>query len=131
VTPLFSFGHGLSYTTFSYTDLVLTRRLDNPALLIDINVMLTNLGDVAGSEVPQLYLGFPDTAVGEPPKQLKMFLKVDFTPHQQHKIRFWLTPRDISTWDSDAHAWKRHSGWFNIMVGASSSDIRVSEKIML
>lgn len=118
VTPAFAFGHGLSYTHFKYSDLIVNT---DRTMTFD----LQNDGGADGAEVPQLYLKFPDN-VKEPPKQLKEFTKVFLQVGAQVTVTFKLTSRDLSIWDTDTHAWKEVSGSFGIMIGASSEDIRLT-----
>jgi len=123
VAPLFPFGHGLSYTTFGYSNLVVGAV--SPSGQAQIGFDLTNLGTVAGAEVAQLYLGFP-AATGEPPKALKDFQKVALAPGQTQHVTFGLTWEDFATWDPAAHGWAAAPGTFQVLVGASSRDIRLT-----
>jgi len=116
VTPKFPFGHGLSYTTFTYSNLKINGRT--------ISADITNSGPVAGAEVPQLYLNFPASA-GEPPIQLKGFQKIQLSPGAKQTASWVLSDRDLSIWDANAHKWAVQSGNFGVLVGASSQDIRL------
>jgi beta-glucosidase len=118
VVPLFSFGHGLSYTSFQYDNLSIDPS-DNT-----VSFELTNVGSLSGSEVPQLYLSYPDGS-GEPPLQLKGFTKVELQPNETRDVQFNLTARSLSVWDLDSHDWSELTGEFSIGVGASSADIRL------
>ena len=115
VKPAFAFGHGLSYTTFAYSDLAATSKA--------VTVKITNTGALAGAEVAQLYLNFPATA-GEPPLQLKGFEKVMLKAGEDQTITFPLNARSISIWDVSKHAWGAVPGQFGVSVGSSSEDIR-------
>ncbi|EDQ89527.1 uncharacterized protein MONBRDRAFT_32335 [Monosiga brevicollis MX1] len=115
ITPAFPFGHGLSYTSFEYSDIQASKT--------SVSVTVTNTGSKAGAEVAQLYLGFPSSA-GEPPRQLKGFEKVVLAPGAKTTVTFDLRPRDLSIWDVKQHAWSPVSGTFEVAVGASSRDIR-------
>eukprot|EP00043_Microstomoeca_roanoka_P013291 m.130236 g.130236 ORF g.130236 m.130236 type:complete len:782 (+) comp15716_c2_seq1:3-2348(+) len=117
VEPAFPFGHGLSYTSFSYSNLRVTN--------MNISVDVTNSGSVDGAEVVQLYLGFPSSA-GEPPKQLKGFSKVQIASGATTTVTFSLNDRDLSIWDVSSHSWTKVQGSFNVFVGASSRDIRLT-----
>merc|ERR1712224_1140967 len=115
-TTGFPFGHGLSYTQFGYSKLSMKGT--------KISVEVKNTGPVAGAEVVQLYLGFPKEA-GEPPLQLKGFQKTKtLQPGEAQTISMKLGKRDMSIWDSNAHAWSLVTGVFKVMVGSSSRDIR-------
>eukprot|EP00040_Diaphanoeca_grandis_P032533 m.197263 g.197263 ORF g.197263 m.197263 type:complete len:787 (-) comp32656_c2_seq1:40-2400(-) len=116
VTPAFGFGHGLSYTTFTYSALAIKGR--------SISFVVENTGSVAGAEVAQLYVKFP-SAAGEPPKQLKGFQKVMLAPGSSQTIEFMLDDRSFSIWDVTTHAWTVVKGAFGVMVGASSEDIKL------
>eukprot|EP01121_Diplochlamys_sp_Union-15-3_P007931 TRINITY_DN205_c0_g1_i1.p1 TRINITY_DN205_c0_g1~~TRINITY_DN205_c0_g1_i1.p1 ORF type:complete len:679 (-),score=206.24 TRINITY_DN205_c0_g1_i1:112-2148(-) len=119
--PLFPFGHGLSYTTFDYSNFKVTGSLSSGAT---VTFDLKNSGKVAGAEVAQLYLGFPSSA-GEPPKQLKGFSKVSLNPGQTQTVSIPLTSAEGSIWDATNHRWQLASGTFDIYVGSSSRDIRL------
>jgi beta-glucosidase len=122
VTPAWCFGHGISYTNFSYGALQLSR---NPIAQFPITVSLrvTNSGNRAGATIPQLYLTFPASA-GEPPRQLKGFIK---TKHLEagatDVVSFVLRARDCSTWNVERHAFEVAQGEFTILVGESSCDV--------
>jgi len=114
----FPFGHGLSYTTFDYSQLKCAQLL--------CTFVVKNTGKVPGQEVPQLYLKFPDEAQ-EPPLQLKGFVKTSvLAPGESKTVSIQLTNRDISIWDDQQHKWAVVSGTFGVFVGASSRDIRQS-----
>jgi beta-glucosidase len=123
VAPRFPFGHGLSYTTFAYTNLIIDTASAAPAVRVSCTV--TNVGGRAGREVPQLYVGFPPAAA-EPPWVLRGFDSTpELAPAASAPVAFELSQRDISTWDAGAHAWAPARGNFKIRVGASSRDVRL------
>ena len=93
--PLWPFGYGLSYTTFSYSDLTLPKAPINAGDPFDASVNVTNTGKVAGDEVVQLYLKFPDVA-GAPIRALRGFQRVHLEPGASQKVEFHLSPRDLS-----------------------------------
>jgi beta-glucosidase len=124
LTPRFPFGHGLSYTTFGYAELVVDTSSAGTAIVI--NATVTNSGRVAGTEIAQLYLGFPE-GWGEPPRLLKGFeALVDLAPGASATASFALAPRDRSIWNVTTYAWQPVPGEFGIFVGASSRDIRLT-----
>jgi Glycosyl hydrolase family 3 C-terminal domain/Carbohydrate binding module (family 6)/F5/8 type C domain/Fibronectin type III-like domain/Glycosyl hydrolase family 3 N terminal domain len=123
VTPLFPFGFGLSYTTFGYSNLTVSAV--SPSGQVQISFDLTNTGTLTGAEVPQLYLGFP-AAAGEPPKLLKGFQKVTLAPGQTQQITFNLNWEDLANWDLPTRGWIVTPGVFQVLVGASSRDIRLT-----
>jgi len=118
----FPFGHGLSYTTFSYSNL---KTKPN-----SVSCTITNTGTVAGAEVVQLYLSFP-TSANEPPNQLKGFQKVMLGPGEQGEVVFSLTTRHFSIWNSERHMWTEVEGKFGVHVGSSSRDVRLSGTIFI
>ena len=123
VTPAFAFGHGLSYTTFAFSDVKATKS--------EVTVTVTNSGNLPGAEVAQLYMGFP-SAAGEPPQQLKGFKKTKILAKgEATTITFLLNNRSFSTWDATMHAWVKAKGTFNVFVGSSSRDIRGTATIVM
>ena len=125
ITPLFSFGQGLSYTTFSYSNLSVTPSAASSTSNVSVSLDVTNTGSRAGAEVAQLYLGIPSTNVAEPPKQLNGFQKVMLQPGQSQHITFTLNPQALSYWNTSANNWAVPNGTFQVMVGSSSRDIRL------
>jgi len=120
VTPAFPFGHGLSYTTFAYSDL----SIDSASQTVTATV--TNSGSVAGAEVAQLYLGFPESA-DTPPVQLKGFVKTAaLEPGATQTVTFKLKAIDLSVWDVTVHSWQPVMGTFGVTVGSSVADVRLS-----
>jgi beta-glucosidase len=124
ISPRFAFGHGLSYTTFSYRDLAVRRDR--------VEITVTNTGDRRGTAVPQLYLGLPGTAAApQPPKQLKGFAKLDLGPGESRRVVLPLNERALSYWDESAGAWRVAPGCASVMVGASSRDIAATSRLCL
>jgi beta-glucosidase len=121
--PAFPFGHGLSYTTFSYGNLRVLRSFRRGGAIVKVRVR--NTGDREGAEVVQLYVGFPPGA-GEPPKVLKAFRKVQLDPGQRSTVTLMLDRRDLSVWSEPRDGWVSPSGQYRLMVGSSSRDIRAS-----
>jgi beta-glucosidase len=122
VAPLFPFGHGLSYTTFGYSNLAVGSV--SPSGQVRVSFDLNNTGTLAGSETAQMYLGFPALA-DEPPKLLKGFQKVTLAPGQARRVTFDLDWEDLAYWDSAVRAWVVAPGQFQVYVGASAGDIRL------
>ncbi len=136
ITPLFPFGHGLSYTSFSYKDLKVSPNVvsldgkHEPTVSVDLTV--TNMGSLEGAEVVQLYLGLPSTnVVPQPPKQLKGFQKVMLKPGKATHVHLVLEPRALSYWDVKSHSWTIAPGAYQIMLGSSSRDIRLQGQFNL
>ncbi|ROT36092.1 thermostable beta-glucosidase B [Sodiomyces alkalinus F11] len=139
IAPRYEFGFGLSFTTFGYSDLHIDAELDpGPAYgdiipggradlfgePVRVDVTITNTGDVAGAEVPQLYLGLPESAPPTPPKQLRGFDKVWLAPGESQVVTFDLRRKDVSYWDVGLQEWVVPLGTFRVFVGSSSRDIR-------
>jgi len=121
IAPLFPFGHGLSYTTFAYSNLKITGMISS---VLTITASVQNSGKVAGSEVAQLYIGFPATA-GEPPQVLRGFQKLVLDAGASADATFQLTKAEISIWNIPTGSWQAVTGTFNVFVGSSSRDIRL------
>ncbi len=125
IEPLFAFGHGLSYSTFAYDDLVIdTSRLAAVGKL-DVSLTVENTGSRAGAEVVQLYVRDVAASVDRPVKELKRFAKVDLAPGETQTVAFELTRDDLSYYDVNAGAWVTEPGAFEVLIGASSRDIRL------
>ncbi len=120
-TPLYPFGHGLSYTTFEYGDLVLSADTitQNDTLLVSATVR--NTGDVAGAEVVQLYIRDLVASVVRPVKELKGFTKIYLEPGEQQTVQFTLRPRQLGFFDQEM-LWVVEPGVFNLWVGWSSDE---------
>jgi beta-glucosidase len=134
IAPLFPFGHGLSYTTFAYKDLKISPAQLSVAnkgnLEISVEATIVNKGKMRGAEVVQLYLGMPSSeGVPQPPKQLKAFQKVALDPGKETRVRLLLDRRALSYWDVNSHAWVVTPGDYQVMIGASSRDIRLTGHI--
>ncbi len=125
IKPLFPFGHGLSYTTFRYSNLQVSPATIPTTGAVKVTMDLKNTGSLIGSEVVQLYLGFPSEA-SEPPRQLKGFHKVSLRPGQTQRVTFTISSQEFSFWSAGLRRWSAYPGSYHIMVGASSSDIRLT-----
>ena len=121
----FPFGHGLSYTTFGYSDLAVTVLGDGLA----VEVTVANTGAVAGKEVVQVYVADPSCAVARPPRELKAFAKVSLEPGAAQRVSLRLTWRDLSYWSPRHGRWVLECGLFDIAVGASSRDLRLTASL--
>jgi beta-glucosidase len=124
--PLFPFGYGLSYTTFRHDHLRLSKQCRD----VVVRVRVTNTGRRVGADVVQLYVGFPAKS-GEPPRQLKAFKKITLAPGRDAQVRFRLSARDFSRWNTRRHAWVSDPGTYRIMVGSSSRDISATGSLKL
>ena len=131
IEPLFSFGHGLSYTTFEYSDLRILNKNITDKDELSVKLKIKNTGELKGKEVVQLYVKDEQSSLIRPKKELKKFVKVELMPGEEKEITFNLYARDFSYYDSKRNTWIAESGSFVILVGASSRDIRLTENIAL
>ena len=125
VAPLFPFGHGLSYTTFDYANLKLSAEKITATDTLTVSVDVTNSGKVAGKEVVQLYVRDIKSTFARPEKELKAFAKVELAPGETKTVSFTLDREAFWYFDTAANAWAVEPGDFEILVGASSADIRL------
>ncbi|GAA3952300.1 glycoside hydrolase family 3 N-terminal domain-containing protein [Hymenobacter algoricola] len=123
---LYSFGHGLSYTTFAYSNLQITPREAAPQGLIEVAVDVANTGPVAGDEVVQLYLRDKLSSVVTYDSQLRGFERVPLRPGEKKTVRFTLRPDDLALLDSNMN-FVVEPGQFEVLMGSSSTDIRVKD----
>lgn len=117
-TPLFPFGHGLSYTDFQYSNL----RVHRSGASISLSVAVKNVGSRPGSDVVQLYVADP-TEAAEPPSQLKGFEKVRLAVGESKTVNIEIPVNHLATWSEEAHAWKISKGTYEFKVGQSSRQI--------
>jgi beta-glucosidase len=130
IAPLFPFGHGLSYTTFTYGTPTLPSAPDADGI-VTVSLPVTNSGKLAGTEVVQLYLHEVAPKVMRPEQELKGFARVVLAPGETKLARFTLTPRDFSYWSVEAKGWKADPGAYEIRLGSSSRDIRAKAEVRL
>ena len=119
--PLFPFGYGLSYTTFSYANVTATPQGSGGKRRVRVAFDVTNTGSRAGADVAQVYLGLP-AAAGEPPKRLAGFEKVRLAPGETRHVTLALRPEEhpLSFWDAASGAWSTAAGTYTAYVGDSS-----------
>ena len=122
IKPLFAFGHGLSYTDFEYGDVTLSSKKIRGGK-ITVKVPVTNVGQVAGSEVVQVYVHDCEASVEMPEKQLKGFDKVYLEPGQTKTVSIELGPDAFRFFDEESMDWKTEPGDFEILVGSASDNI--------
>ena len=127
----YPFGHGLSYTTFEYADLRASVSVDAETgdPVIDVSVAVSNSGHRRGKEVVQLYVGDPVATVARPVRELRGFQKLDLAPGETARATFRLGARDLSFWSTAHGAWHLEPGSFDLAVGASSRDLRLSASV--
>jgi beta-glucosidase len=131
VAPAFPFGHGLSYTTFDYRNLVLDSHTVHPGGSVSVCLEISNRGRRAGKEVVQVYVRDVASRLPRPEKELKAFLKVDLAPGESEFICMTLDARALSYWDPEAGGWTAEPGEFEVLVGSSSRDIRLRSTFTL
>jgi beta-glucosidase len=129
-TPRYAFGYGLSYTTFKYADLKISRPQLSATETVQVQFTLTNTGPVAGEEVAQLYLRDPVASTVRPLKELKDFQKVSLKPGESKTLTFSINKDKLAFYNQQL-AWVAEPGEFQMMVGSASDDIRLSGKVEL
>lgn len=131
VEPTFAFGHGMSYTTFEFSDLVVTPEVSDGTKPVRVSFFIENTGDRSGAEVGQVYVGIP--AAGQPPQRLVGFDKVELDPGQKQHVSVVIDPsaasHPLSVWDTEADAWSTVDGEYQIHVGNSSDTITLTDSI--
>jgi len=129
--PQFPFGYGLSYTTFTYSDLKIETRRFNGRNLTRVTFTVTNSGERAGAEVAELYVGKQNPQIIRPIKELKGFEKVFLNPGESKQVTLELDQRSASFFNTEKHQWDTEPGIYDVLVGASSRDIRLSGEFAL
>lgn len=124
VQPLFSFGHGLSYTTFEYGKPVVDKREMKADEQLTVTVPVKNTGSREGKEVVQLYIRDKKSSVERPVKELKGFCKVSLKPGEEKEVSFTIDRSALSYFDAGSHQWMAEPGAFEAIVAASATDIR-------
>jgi len=123
-TPLYPFGHGLSYTRFEYSDLSIERNQATAGEGLEITLKVTNTGDVRGDEVVQLYIRDEYASVPRPIKELKGYVRLTLEPRQSKTVTFHLPVDQLAFYDVDVNL-VLEPGRIFIMLGSSSDDIRL------
>ncbi len=131
IAPLFAFGHGLSYTSFKYEGLKLTRGRtpDGPSVTVEFEV--SNAGRRDGAEVAQIYVRDETWSLPRPLKELKGFTKVFLKAGEKRRLKVTLPAGAFSFYDPARGGWVVEAGDFNVTVGASSRDIRLGGNVRL
>ncbi len=126
IAPLFAFGHGLSYTTFEYSNARLSSKSIKEGGSVSVEVTVTNSGKRDGAEVVQLYVGDDQASVLRPTKELKGFEKVYLKAGESKRVKIELPYEALCFFDDAAHAWRAEKGMFTLSIGSASDDIRAT-----
>ncbi len=124
-----AFGHGLSYTSYAYSNLKLSSETMDDESVLTVSVDVTNTGDVTGKEVVQLYVSDRNGTPARPAKELKGFGKVELAPGETKTVTLCVTARDLSFWHEELGDWYAPSGKYAVLVGHASDDIAFSAEI--
>jgi len=127
VDPLFAFGHGLSYTTFEYSNL----KVQGTGKNATVSFTIRNTGKVPGAEVAQVYVNQAKSLLPRPEKELKAFEKVVLQPGQQKTVTLTLKEDAFQYFHEAQNKWVMEPGTFNVLVGGSSRDIKLQGKLTL
>lgn len=122
IEPLFPFGFGLSYTTFTYSDLEIPCSAVTESGRLTVSFLVTNTGSVAGAAVPQLYVTYPETVARRPPSEFKGFARVELEPGQSTRVELEVDIRDLAYFDQEANAWVVEHKKHGIYVGDHAND---------
>lgn len=124
ITPAYPFGHGLSYTTFSYSQPYLNKTVFRPDENINISVKVKNAGKISGKEVVQCYIGITQSNVLRPVKELKAFAKTSLKPGTEDIVELSVNAHDLAYFDEKEMNWVVEPGLYKLYIGSSSCDIR-------
>jgi beta-glucosidase len=129
--PLYPFGYGLSYTSFSYEGLSLSQPKANAAGKVEVTVKVKNTGARASDEVVQMYVQHLGSAVQRPRLELKGFARVRFAPGEEKEVRLELRPRDLAYWDAEQHAWHVEREAVRVLAGGSSDKLPIESTLLI
>ncbi|WP_417368219.1 glycoside hydrolase family 3 C-terminal domain-containing protein [Flavobacterium beibuense] len=131
IKPLFPFGHGLSYTTFKYSDIKADKATVSQNETLTVSVKVKNTGKRDGAEVVQLYISDTESSLPRPIKELKGFEKIYLKAGEEKTVTFSIAKEDLSYFDDKKHQWVAEPGSFRAIIGASSQDVRGDIKFTL
>lgn len=129
--PLFPFGHGLSYTSFVYSDLRLDKETLTDTDELKVSLFVKNTGKREGAEIVQIYVKNPEGEVLRPDKELRGFEKVFLRPGEQKCVEFTLSMRDFAYYDTQLGCFYAPEGVYEVLAAASSRDIRLKKKVQM
>jgi beta-glucosidase len=127
--PLYPFGHGLSYTRFEYSHMTLSSAAMPSTGRLEVSFDIKNTGDRPGSDVAQFYTHQQKSAVVQPIKSLRGFERVALQPGESKHVKFTLQATDLGYWDVHSKGFAVEPGTFDLLVGSSSEDIRLRERV--
>lgn len=127
--PLFPFGHGLSYTSFTYDGLSFDRYMLGRGETLTVRFTVTNTGNRPGKEIVQLYLAPESCALSRAPRELKAFTKLALEPGESREVSLSLETGDFAYWHPDFGDWTVDDGQYRVEIGASSRDIRLGKAL--
>jgi len=127
--PLYPFGYGLSYTSFSYSNLRTNAKSLHANGSILVKVDLKNTGSRAGEEVVQLYVKHPNSSIQRPLQELKAFRRLALRPGETRTVTFELKGEQLSYWDVSRRKFVVESGSSQLMIGSSSADIKLKKPV--
>ncbi len=128
--PLFSFGYGLSYTTFQYSNIKVSKTEFSQNETVNVSVDVKNTGTMAGKEVVQLYVGNKVNSVSTPEKSLKHFSKIELNPGELKTVKFTINAADLAIWNRSMKL-VTEPGDFNVMIGRSADDVVLQQKLTI
>ena len=126
---LFPFGYGLSYTTFAYSDLELSSSNIKDTDDLTVTFKIKNTGDVDGAEIAEIYVADQESTIFRPKKELRAFKKVFLKAGEEKEVSVTLSKRAFAFYNVELQDWQVETGLFDIMVGASSRDIRLTKAV--
>jgi beta-glucosidase len=129
IAPLFPFGFGLSYTKFALSDFAVDAAGFEADGRVVVSVTVANIGERAGSEVVQLYVGDDAASVARPAKELKAFAKVALAAGESRRLALELDARSFAFYSVNAKHWLVEAGDFSLHVGTSATEIKFAEKL--
>lgn len=126
IEPLYPFGFGLSYSVFDYSGLKLSATQLKKGETMKVHFILENSGEMEASEIAQLYIQDIKSTVERPVKELKNFIKVKLQPGEKVMVELEINQQDLSFYDETSSSWVAEPGTFNVLIGSSSKDIKLS-----
>lgn len=127
--PLYPFGYGLSYTTFSYSNIKISADTMKSDDSVVVSFDVTNTGNIKGDEVVQLYVKHLNSKVARPAKALKGFCRISLEPGETHTVNIPLKGKQLAYWNVNMHHWKVEKEPILLMIGSSSEDIKLKKTI--